>query len=199
MRLIALDFDGVIVTRPHAEEMWKAGHPLGTSVYLQPELIALVDLIAKATGAKVLLTTAWQTHIRPEKLTQMLVERGLKAEVVDAVGTRSTHAGYDSRYQQTNNWLVRNRESVESVVILDDEPSKWNMLFLGAVGQTESSIFSARYDAGNGLVAPSPPGWLKGKIIPTSWERGLLPEHVKLAVEILLDSERGGVLPRTNV
>lgn len=199
MRLIALDFDGVIVTRRHAERMLKDGHPLGTAPYLQPELIALVDQIADLAKAEILLTTAWQSSLRPEKLVEMLVERGLKSTVVDAVGTRSTHAGYDNRYQQTTNWLVRNRDSVDSVVILDDEVSKWNMLFAGSVGEVSRGVFSTRYDAGNGLVSQYPPGWLKDKVIQTSWEHGLRPEHVSLAVEILLDPGRGGVLPRRNV
>lgn len=199
LRLIALDFDGVIVTRKHAENTLKQGHPLGTAPYLQPELIALVDQIADLASAKILLTTAWQSSIRPDKLAQMLAERGLKASIVDAVGTRSTHTGFDNRYQRTNNWLVRNRDSIESVVVLDDEVSKWNMLFAGSVGEVSRGVFPARYDAGNGLVSQWPPGWLTGKVIQTSWEHGLLPEHVKLAVEILLDPERGGVLPKTNM
>ena len=199
MRLIALDFDGVIVTREHAEKTWKDGHPLGTAPYLQTELIERVDQIADAAGAKILLTTAWQTKLSPEKIVQMLVERGLRAPVVDAVGTQSTYTGFDTRYRQTNNWLVRNKDSVESIVILDDETSKWQMLFPGSLEQPDGSLLPIRYDGGNGLVSPIPPGWLKGKVIRTSWENGLLQEHVALAIEILLDPERGGVLPKANV
>jgi hypothetical protein len=203
LRLIGLDLDGVVVTEKHAAKMYKEGHALGTAAYLQPELIALVDQIAERAKAEILLTTAWQAKLSVEKITEMLVAQGLKAKIFGGVGTAHRGSNDDTRYQATNNWLVRYPE-VQSIVLLDDEPWKWNQLKVGTPtplphDPSVASFQRPLLDAGNGLVSWNEPGWLKHKLVLTSWEQGIQQHHVDLAVDILLDPSRGGVLPKKNV
>lgn len=105
MRVIFLDFDGVIVT---AHTRYHRGDPWC--------IFWLNDLIKK-TEAKIVVSSMWRTGRTVEELRALLKKWGVKAEVIDRTPFLS---GSTVRGAEIAHWL-NSRSDVESFVILDDD------------------------------------------------------------------------------
>ena len=161
MKIVFLDFDGVLNTRHHIEQVdldptWVlgGGPPEQIAKMLCEQRVALLDDLLRRTGARIVYSTSWRLHWPRETLTEMLALRGLSAErsplgVTPSLPTRN-------RGGEIAAWLEESGQDVESFVILDD---------LEAAGAHEL---------------------LEGRLVLTHFEgEGLTEEHVEQAYELL--------------
>jgi hypothetical protein len=104
MKVIFLDFDGVIVTahtRYHSGDMY---------------CVHLLNRLIKETGAKIVVSSMWRTGRTVEELRTLLTEWGVEGEVIDK--TPVDHGVI--RGVEIDRWLAKHPE-VTSYVILDDD------------------------------------------------------------------------------
>lgn len=119
MRVIFLDFDGVIVTRrgPRSTAEEDQGRLLP-----DPALVARLNDITNATGAKVVVSSTWRLGRTVEDLRALLVAADFAGQVIDVtpwgVDGRHVERGYE-----IHDWLSRHPE-VESFVVLDDDSDR---------------------------------------------------------------------------
>lgn len=119
MKVIFLDFDGVLNSQQHIQDVWK--HPRGSEGFdddgamLSAPLVRRVQKICTATGAAVVLSTSWRIADKFEQLVDWLRERDLSAPVIGK--TPRSCAGY--RGEEIRQWLNDN-PGVDAFVILDD-------------------------------------------------------------------------------
>lgn len=115
MKIIFLDFDGVITTR---RTKFESG---------DPDCIAQLNRIVQATGAHVVLSTSWRLLWPLEQLREKLEDWGFAGAVWDRtldlshfVGNGLWHSA--ERGEEISTWLKDNRElNVTDFVVLDDE------------------------------------------------------------------------------
>ena len=109
MKLLALDIDGVLNSR-----YYKSTNRTYT---LDPERICILNEIILGTGCKILLTSTYRLHFADAIGVNMWFEAvGIRPEVVGI-----TQRIYDARGNQIKNWLKTCKETIESLVILDDD------------------------------------------------------------------------------
>ncbi len=121
MKLIFLDIDGVL---NHYVSPYDADAPT-----IHNDLIRKLNEIIRATGAKIVLSSAWRQYIHNGYMTEpgfhfLLRSHGLTA-LTEIIGvTRpskfSEGANPDFRHNQIKDWMWDNRGLVKSFVILDD-------------------------------------------------------------------------------
>lgn len=121
MKIVFLDFDGVLNSHWYMLEFpreWNSG--MAVEGQIDPESIELVNKIVEATGAVVVISSAWRL-IRPvEQLTTMLKNKGFKGEVI---GITPDLAHLDKRRgDEIQEWIGTSplKDQIESFVILDD-------------------------------------------------------------------------------
>lgn len=132
MRLIFLDIDGVLnsdpflirqcdMSRELSQRQWPGGH-------LDPVNVARLERLVSATGARLVLSSAWRTMISLGELYHLLLERGYTGQRF----LGRTPSGI--RNQRFSEWVPRGAEikewlddwadnagdHVDSYVILDD-------------------------------------------------------------------------------
>jgi hypothetical protein len=146
MKVIFLDFDGVVNSWPHLEAMEKGGEPpaddLEREYYaLVPggedpdfwlwkyrmfsrEKVGLVGQIIARTGAKVVVSSSWRRAYDLHELQAFLRCHGLKdSDVIDITPTDlhlNKELGYIPRGLEIRTWLDAHPE-VTAFVVLDDE------------------------------------------------------------------------------
>lgn len=161
MKIVFLDFDGVLNTRRHIKQVdldpaWVlgGGPPEQIAKMLCEQRIALLDGLLTQADARIVYSTSWRLHWPQQTLTEMLTLRGLSAEhapvgVTPSLPTRN-------RGSEIAAWLEESGQDVESFVILDD---------LEAAGAHEA---------------------LQGRLVLTHFEgEGLTEAHVERAHELL--------------
>lgn len=110
MKIIFLDFDGVITT-------YKSGYSI------DPEKVKLLLELVEKTGAKIVISSSWRSH-NIETTKEKLGNLSFMEHVID-VTPRFTVRDYDGDYwsvprgMEINYWL--NKHDVDNYVILDDE------------------------------------------------------------------------------
>ena len=113
MKIIFLDIDGVLnddTTPPYPKD-WPEGH-------LKEDLIARINQIVEATGAKIVMSTAWRTVLSLKEFQELLGSKGLRAEIIDCTPSRMS---FRPRWHEIKEWILDNREIyVESWVAIDD-------------------------------------------------------------------------------
>jgi hypothetical protein len=105
MKIVFLDFDGVIVTTATSYER------------IDMKVMPHVCRIIEETNAKVVISSAWRNYHDLEYLTDMLVKAGLHKE--DVVSETPYRDGVRGR--EISLWLERSDVEIESFVILDDD------------------------------------------------------------------------------
>ena len=116
MRVIFLDFDGVLNTHAYLVTM-KNEDPIGEAAALDPAAVARVNKIIEATGAVVVVSSSWRYGRTVGYLEEMLVSRGFKGKVV---GTTPEQGAGPQRGDEIRAW-VNTHPEVESFVVLDDD------------------------------------------------------------------------------
>ncbi len=109
MRIIFLDFDGVLV--PLVDENKKLRPARASS-----DAIEMLNLLVESSNAKLVVSSSWKAHKDVRELASMLKTWGVKGEVLDK--TPTINSGL--RGEEIVAWLA-GRFDVDSFVILDDE------------------------------------------------------------------------------
>ena len=114
MKVVFLDFDGVLNTTTT------------TPAYaLEAGLVALLNVIVKLTGAKVVVSSAWRAIEGLPYCVAHLERSGFQGEVIGATPERNKVS--DPRGLEIQAWLDEHPE-VEAFVILDDEADMEHLL-----------------------------------------------------------------------
>lgn len=104
MKIIFLDFDGVIVT---AHTRYHSGDPY---------CVHLLNRVIKKTEAKIVVSSSWRVGCTVEELQTELKGWGVDGEVID----KTPHIHRVIRGLEIDQWL-REHPDVKSYVILDDD------------------------------------------------------------------------------
>jgi HAD domain in Swiss Army Knife RNA repair proteins len=123
-KIIFLDFDGVLnsarYNAGHSFEANFSDPPLELEWWadgLDPAAVALVDSLARRTGAKVVISSAWRGGLSLGALRRILELRGFTGEVI---GVTPQLSG-SPRCEQIRTWLLAHGQQVANFVILDDD------------------------------------------------------------------------------
>jgi len=117
MKLIFLDFDGVVNTRLYdaEEKRLRYFHPVDEAVN-NKNAIGFLNLLVAETGAKVVISSSWRRDRTVETLSQWLRNSGFEGEVVGKTPRMDSYC----RGAEIEEYMLR-LEDVESYVILDDD------------------------------------------------------------------------------
>jgi hypothetical protein len=169
MKIIFLDFDGVICTQQSYVDaqmkygLTKTGFPPGLHLF-KSELVARVQEICDATGAVVVISSYWRTFDELDTLRRYLKHHGLIADVIDKTPENPYWNSMGSAYRgkEIAMWMDAHPDvSYDDIVVLDDD-------VLGI--QEDKKVYQR-------LVAT----YFMGR----ADEAGLQPHHVKQAIEML--------------
>lgn len=114
MRIIFLDFDGVLV--PFAKKYQKT-RPARVS----PEAVVCLNTVIQMTGAKLVITSSWRLSSTIEKLDACVKKWGVVGDVVGKTITKETRGEEVADWLQCTPEFLRPLDPIESYVILDDE------------------------------------------------------------------------------
>lgn len=157
MRVIFLDFDGVLNSTDYFEGMHTDLGPAwqdGEDKVLDGVAIERLNRIVERTGAKVVVSSAWRLGRTARRLQRLLAGRGFEGEVIgvtERIWLDTPDRSERERGEEIAEWLGRH-PAVELFVILDDD---------------------------------SDMGHLRHRLVRTSHDHGLLDEHVEQAVAML--------------
>lgn len=114
MKVIFLDVDGVL---NHASS--NALYSLGGYNYMgiEPEKVALLNKIVEATGAHVVLSSAWRTMMNVQDFQSYMDSLGFVGQVIGATDVLRGHIRGDEIERWLTDWPG---EPVNSYVIIDD-------------------------------------------------------------------------------
>ena len=113
MKVIFLDIDGVLGTNESYERLGG-----GDKVPFHREAVRNLNRLVEATGAKVVISSAWPTDTA-EDLRDLFAEQGA---CCDIIGTTPVIAdGNWFRWKEIMEWLRETDIQVESFVIIDDD------------------------------------------------------------------------------
>ena len=112
MKIIFLDFDGVITT-------YKSGYKI------DPEKVELLLKIVEETGAKIVITSSWRSY-NIEETRKKLGDLSFMKYVIDVtprLNYRDSDGDYWSvaRGTEIHHWMMKHGDDVDNYVILDDE------------------------------------------------------------------------------
>lgn len=135
MRVVFLDFDGVLNSNRYLNQNPPSRNPYGGSGgapsfhfsedRIDPEAIQRLNTLVGTTGAHVVISSTWRTMFDLDQIRTMLANRGFRYPG-KVIGT--TPDLVDSRGEEIQAWLDQHQEAVrigepelESFVILDDD------------------------------------------------------------------------------
>ncbi len=114
MRVIFLDFDGVLNTPAYLDEVGYDG-PVAASGQIDTRAVDELNCLVALTGAKVVVSSTWRKYYSVEGLQQLLESRGFRGEIIGKTLELWCYRGAEIR-----DWLYEHPE-VEQFVILDDD------------------------------------------------------------------------------
>ncbi len=127
MRIIFLDFDGVLNTEDFLLEQFSARlknklpihtNTIADSYQIKPRLVANLNGILDLTGAKVVVSSTWRDTFNVQELQQILGLKGFDGEIIGVTDSNGVE-----RYHEIQRWIDNEHENnnrVDSFVILDD-------------------------------------------------------------------------------
>lgn len=127
MKIVFLDFDGVLNSRPFLiksrSRMSKSGWREDPTDDIDPQAVGVLNDIIARSGAKVVISSSWRLFYGHDDLRRFLKERGLQGEPI--IGQTPERFKMSDRWSERGHeiqqWLDDNKElGVESFVILDD-------------------------------------------------------------------------------
>lgn len=128
LKILFLDIDGVLnsqnyITRTMDEREKMRIDEMGNDSYwamlIDPDAVAVLNTIIKATGAKVVLSSSWRNSHSLTEMRAFLKLRGFEGELIDKTPKRAPMAPY-LRGNEIQAWLDKHPE-VKQFVILDDD------------------------------------------------------------------------------
>ncbi|MCM1140833.1 MAG: HAD domain-containing protein [Muribaculum sp.] len=124
MKIIFLDFDGVMDTASYCSYLERKGMPecdLNRRPYFDPKCIKYLQMIIDATGADVVVSSDWKYIDSYGDLIEMWKERGLPGFITDVTPNVSKHRG-----DEIDRWLEECKTSVNYVILDDLDSSCFN-------------------------------------------------------------------------
>ena len=158
MKIIFLDIDGVLNSAEYMsfkQEEWNSGDD---SKMIDENSVSLLNKIVQETGAKVVISSSWRLHFTIEKLREILCSKGFIGEIIDKT--------------PTINPLIDEIE-VHGNIPRGLEIQKW---LRSKPHNIESFVI---LDDNSDMVH------LSKFLVKTTWEHGMLEQHVLKAIEIL--------------
>lgn len=158
MKVIFLDFDGVLNSRSR----WKDCHkvdPRSPSALVDPIAMWRLKSLVSATGAKIVISSAWRHLYQLSQLEGFLWKYGIERGTIIGKTPRIGRRGHEIRHWLTKYAAANSNRPITSYVVLDDDS-----------------------DAMSGGVDHN-------KVVKTDWETGLLAEHIIKANKILGQKE----------
>jgi hypothetical protein len=113
MKVIFLDFDGVINSNPFLIDLCDKKIEWG-SAHISTDMVKIIDELCFLTGAKVVISSTWRLFVPLKTLSSWLREHGFNGEVID----KTQSIPREPRGKEIASWLYRH--DVESFVIFDD-------------------------------------------------------------------------------
>ncbi len=114
MKVIFLDFDGVLNTFEHLQ---KVADRSEWHVMIDPEKVKLLNEIVEATGAKVVFSTSWRKLHASNKLFKFLKLNGFKG---NHLGMTPDFNDNSHRGLEVAKWIRDCEVDIQSFVVLDD-------------------------------------------------------------------------------
>lgn len=118
MKVIFLDFDGVLVNR-NSLLARRVRSPFGLDHKADATCVEQLNRVIEATGAKIVVSSAWRLTFEITQLRELLNWWGVKGEVIGK--TPNIIEGWARRGDEIEAWLVLHPgEEVDAFVIIDD-------------------------------------------------------------------------------
>jgi hypothetical protein len=157
MRIVFLDFDGVLNTRAlvdRAPAPLVLGHDL-----LAAEAVARVERLCVDARAEIVVTSTWRLSFELPALRDMLRGKGLATTNILDVTPMIPHKR--GRGQEIQQWLDTASEargwSVEGMVILDDDPDMLHLLPWLVQTSFETGLTDAHLDDAKRVMTGAAP------------------------------------------
>ena len=123
MKIIFLDFDGVMDTEYYDHILSEAGKPISDEYGLlfDPECVKNLKYIIDSTGADIVVSSTWKDFMTYQEILDMWKYRGLPGFVTDVTPTVSKHRG-----DEIDAWLKECHEECNYVIIDDLDAGNFN-------------------------------------------------------------------------
>lgn len=161
MRIVFLDFDGVLNSEAYMHRIWKERKAGKAVTFMHrhtdeicPEMAQRVLSICEQADASVVISSSWRLLHTMEEIKAMLTEVGAGALAARIIGrTPSPKRLRSMRGDEIDQWLKEFGDPVTAFVILDDDSDMLN---------SQKPMF-----------------------VQTHWQTGIMDHHVEQAVGIL--------------
>lgn len=134
MKIIFLDIDGVVAT---ADTYWGGKVNKSDEELIDKNCIDNLNIIVKETGAKIVISSSWRYINHINDLQKLFEKCGFIGQIIDRTPIWNEYKNdvginkvndllyfWDhERGNEINMWLQRNKEKIESFIIIDDEVS----------------------------------------------------------------------------
>ena len=118
MRVIFLDFDGVLNSREWMEKRAAQGEIFSMVEEVDASAVANLNEIIAQTGAKVVISSSWRLAFDMAHIEGVLRKAGFKGMIISKTPRRTTYPA--RRGNEIKQWLEE-RDNIESYVIVDDD------------------------------------------------------------------------------
>lgn len=124
MKIIFLDFDGVMDTEYYDHILSEAGKPISDEYGLlfDPECVKNLKYIIDNTDADIVVSSTWKDDMSYKEILDMWKYRGLPGFVTDVTPTTAQH----NRGDEIDAWLKECREDCQYAIIDDLDGSNFN-------------------------------------------------------------------------
>ena len=125
MKVIFLDFDGVMDTAYFGHVLGKEGLPCHDEfgAVFDPNCVRNLKEIIDKTGAEIVVTSSWKSLMTYRDMLNMWEQRGLPGYVIDATPSSS---GYRHRGDEIDAWLKECKDECQYVILDDIDESNFN-------------------------------------------------------------------------
>jgi hypothetical protein len=124
MKIIFLDIDGVLNSHAYMTKMGELWDDPANQI--DPELVARLNKITDATGAKLVISSTWRLpfldYCRIDMLAELMASYGITGEVIGMTPAIGMTGSNERRGREIAIWLADNLYfKVETFIVLDDD------------------------------------------------------------------------------
>lgn len=125
MKVIFLDFDGVLDTAYYGHILGKEGLPYHDEfgAVFDPNSVGYLKEIIEKTGADIVVTSSWKSLMTYRDMLNMWEQRGLPGYVIDLTPSSS---GCRHRGDEIDAWLKECKDECQYVILDDIDESNFN-------------------------------------------------------------------------
>lgn len=125
MKVIFLDFDGVMDTAYYGHILGKEGLPYHDEfgAVFDPNCVKCLKEIVDKTGAEIVVTSSWKSLMTNRDMLNMWEQRGLPGYVIDLTPSSS---GCRHRGDEIDAWLKECKDECQYVILDDIDESNFN-------------------------------------------------------------------------